>query len=684
MFAVYEVNNDPKLLPNMTLGYHMFDAFEDEIKSVQSVLRILSGINIEAPNYSCIKYGEVAGFVGYSFEMEQILQIYGYTKINYGVTDKQLNNNLLINSFFSMAPQSYFHHLAIVLCLKHFGWNWVGIITPEDESAEAEVRELSRLMTRHGICTEFIVRIVKDTTINVKNHFIIERSRAEVLIICGQFPIIYSRLLMLFDQKRTLILNDSWFLHLLLGYQYMKIVNCSLSVSQFNKPVPKLWSFIHNLDLISNLKDPYLTVISMFYCSSQSKLSNIVKTVALHLVTRNCSAKHFPTADIYQVDIIVYYVYTAVYVLAHAIHEMNMYMDRFPHGSRKLNYRTKAPVSRCNEKCPPGSRKAPNGGIHSCCYDCVPCSEGEIKPRPDSEICQKCPMVEWPNLENTKCIPKLHEFLSYEDTIASFFCFTVILCCAMTCYTLHKFIVHWDTPLVKANNRTLSIILLVSILLSFLCVFLFLGRPLDITCMLKQTLFGIFFSLAISSLIAKSMMVCIAFKATKPSSSWRKWTGVILPNSIVLVCSSVQILICIFWLAMCPPYQEFHISTSPGMIIIQCNEGSDIWFYSMLGYLGLLAAVSFVLAFMVRTLPDNFNEAKYITFSMLVFISVWIAVIPVYLSTRGKNMVAVEIFAILTSSAGILSCVFFPKLYIILINPEINTRNHVLRRWRKA
>ncbi|KAM4051891.1 vomeronasal type-2 receptor 26-like [Anomaloglossus baeobatrachus] len=179
-------------------------------------------------------------------------------------------------------------------------------------------------------------------------------------------------------------------------------------------------------------------------------------------------------------------------------------------------------------------------------------------------------------------------------------------------------------------------------------------------------------------------MVCIAFKATKPSSSWRKWTGVILPNSIVLVCSSVQILICIFWLAMCPPYQEFHISTSPGMIIIQCNEGSDIWFYSMLGYLGLLAAVSFVLAFMVRTLPDNFNEAKYITFSMLVFISVWIAVIPVYLSTRGKNMVAVEIFAILTSSAGILSCVFFPKLYIILINPEINTRNHVLRRWRKA
>ncbi|KAM4048769.1 vomeronasal type-2 receptor 26-like [Anomaloglossus baeobatrachus] len=681
MFAVYEVNNDPKLLPNMTLGYHMFDAFEDEIKSVQSVLRILSGINIEAPNYSCIKYGEVAGFVGYSFEMEQILQIYGYTKINYGVTDKQLNNNLLINSFFSMAPQSYFHHLAIVLCLKHFGWNWVGIITPEDESAEAEVRELSRLMTRHGICTEFIVRIVKDTTINVKNHFIIERSRAEVLIICGQFPIIYSRLLMLFDQKRTLILNDSWFLHLLLGYQYMKIVNCSLSVSQFNKPVPKLWSFIHNLDLISNLKDPYLTVISMFYCSSQSKLSNIVKTVALHLVTRNCSAKHFPTADIYQVDIIVYYVYTAVYVLAHAIHEMNMYMDRFPHGSRKLNYRTKAPVSRCNEKCPPGSRKAPNGGIHSCCYDCVPCSEGEMSNVTDSEHCYKCPDDEWPDEKKVRCIPKSVEFLSYTtDILTSVFSSISLFFSVITLIIIRTFISFWDTPLVKANNRIVSFTLLVSILLSFFCVFLFLGRPVDVTCLLRQISFGFFFSVSVSSVLAKTIMVCIVFRATRPGSSWKKWMEAKYSYYVIVTCSSIQVLICVSWLLVSPPHQDVDLYSYLGKIIIQCNEGSVIAFYSMLGYLGFLAFVSFVLAFMVRTLPDSFNEAKYITFSMLVFCSVWIAMIPAYLSTKGKYMVAVEIFAILTSCAGILVCIFFPKCYILILKPELNCRKQLVEK----
>ncbi|XP_069600984.1 vomeronasal type-2 receptor 26-like [Ranitomeya imitator] len=293
----------------------------------------------------------------------------------------------------------------------------------------------------------------------------------------------------------------------------------------------------------------------------------------------------------------------------------------------------------------------------------------------------KCQNDEWPNEKRDQCLPKVMEFISYQnDTMASVFSCISVFGCLVTGFTFGIFISYRDTPIVRANNRNLSYLLLVSIFLSFLSVFLFLGRPNDVTCRLRETSFGFFFSVAVSSLLAKTVMVCVAFKSTKPGSAWRKWLNVKLPYTIVLLCSFLQVVICVLWLSISPPFQDLDSETYPGILIIQCNEGSDIWFYSMLGYLGLLAAMSFVLAFMVRTLPDSFNEAKYITFSMLVFLSVWISMIPAYLSTRGKNMVAVEIFAVMASSAGLLGCVFFPKCFIILFKSGMNNKTELLRK----
>ncbi|OCT57451.1 hypothetical protein XELAEV_18003433mg [Xenopus laevis] len=345
---------------------------------------------------------------------------------------------------------------------------------------------------------------------------------------------------------------------------------------------------------------------------------------------------------------------------------------------RGVGHLAQVPGSQCSDSCPTGFRKTPKSRAQSCCYDCAPCSEGEISNTTDSENCIRCQYNEWPNKKKNQCIGKIEDFLSYTNATIPVVFSAISVILLLIIMILGVLIYYWNTPIVRANNRSLSFLLLVSIKLSFLSVFLFLGRPVDITCMLRNITFGITFSIAVSSLLAKTIMVCVAFKATKPGSPWRKWVGVKLSNSVVLFCSSIQIIICMTWLAISPPFQELDLHTYPGTIIIQCNEGSAIGFYSVIGYMGLLAAVSFVLAFLARTLPDSFNEANYITFSMLLFCSVWITVIPSYLSTKGKNTVCVEIFAILTSSAGLLGCVFLPKYYIVLFNHEINTRSHFL------
>ncbi|XP_063281812.1 vomeronasal type-2 receptor 26-like [Pelobates fuscus] len=343
------------------------------------------------------------------------------------------------------------------------------------------------------------------------------------------------------------------------------------------------------------------------------------------------------------------------------------------------NKKNEVPRSQCSDNCLPGYRKVQRPGSQTCCYDCALCPEGEISSTIDSENCMNCPYNEWPNEKKNQCIPKQEDFLTYnDDVVAVVFSVASILFFLKTFFILVVFNLFKDTAIVRANNTNLSFILLVCLMLSFLCVFLFIGRPMNVTCKMRQTSFAVIFSIAISSVLGKTFMIYFAFKATKPGSTWRKWVSVKMSNSVVMIFSSFQIILNVFWLVLSPPFQDIDIDSYIGKIIIQCNEGSVIAFYSVLGYMGFLAAISFIMAFLARTLPDSFNEAKYITFSMLVFCSVWIAMIPAYLSTKGKNMVAVEIFAILTSTSGLLGCIFFPKCYIILFRPDINTKTNLL------
>ncbi|XP_033832859.1 extracellular calcium-sensing receptor [Periophthalmus magnuspinnatus] len=334
------------------------------------------------------------------------------------------------------------------------------------------------------------------------------------------------------------------------------------------------------------------------------------------------------------------------------------------------------PSSQCSAPCPPGTRKATRMGQPPCCFDCLPCADGEISNQSESTECIKCPQYYWSDLKKVKCVAGVEEFLSYSDSMGIILVTLTILGVSLTAVITTVFHCFRSTPIVKANNSEISFLLLAALKLCFLCSLVFIGQPSVWTCRLRQAAFGVSFVLCLSCLLVKTVVVLLAFRTNTPHSKALRLFGPIQQRVLILCTTVPQVCLCAGWLVAAPPFpfRNPDYQATTGKIVLECREPWPPGFYLVLGYIGLLAFLCLLLAFLGRKLPDTFNEAKLISFSMLIFCAVWICFIPAYVSSPGKFTVAVEIFAILASSFGLLLCIFMPKCYIILFKPERNVK----------
>ncbi|XP_063785740.1 extracellular calcium-sensing receptor-like [Pseudophryne corroboree] len=775
-FAAEEINMNPNVLGNTTLGLQVYKTCNVPHYEVQGALHLLSESSTAIPNYRCHGQSAFSAVIGSALStnsiiVANILGIFRYPQISALSTISLLSNRIKFPSFVRTVPSDKGQSRGLAKLILHFGWIWVGLLASENDYGLQGIQPIREELIKAGACVAFAEYIRLSQADHNAPHIvkIIKESSVKVVIIFStdvELVPIMNEMMKQQIKGKIFVANDGWSMtNLFSAGIFSQILSGSIGLFTHNRVIPGFSDYLSNVrpslveswvnlywEKLFNCKFLYQENINgsldptVTECTGAESIDNIKNSfiytsslssthgyyAAVHVVAKVFEDLRSCTSQAFSYIICKYILNFKPWQLLHYIRNVrvtlssgsDVYFDDngdIPTVYNIVNwhltqegtieaikvgsYDTVAstgqfvtinasqlswamggkenPHSVCSESCPTGTRKAAIRGRPVCCFECVPCLQGEISNQTDSIDCLKCPWDQWPNPQKTVCLQKTIEYLHYEDPLGVALAASSILSSATAVCILMLFINSKDTPIVKANNYSLSCLLLVSLSLCFLCSLVFIGYPQLEKCLLRQAVFGLVFALCISCILAKTMMVVFAFMATRPGSGLRRWTTPQVSYMIISTCFLLQFLLCVTWLLLTPPFPQYNILTKPELIIVECNEGSTIAFWTMLGYLFLLATVSFIVAFLARRLPDSFNEAQFITFSMLAFLSVWVSFIPASLSAQGKYTVAMEIFAILASSWALVICMFLPKCFIIVFRPDMNSREHLMRRDRE-
>ncbi|XP_051880658.1 G-protein coupled receptor family C group 6 member A-like [Pristis pectinata] len=329
----------------------------------------------------------------------------------------------------------------------------------------------------------------------------------------------------------------------------------------------------------------------------------------------------------------------------------------------------KAVFSNCSRSCKPGERKNAYS-LHTCCYDCVPCAEGYHSAGWDMNDCLKCLDGQWSDAGSSECNNKTIEYFNWNDGFAIVLVVFASLGIVLIIVIIIIFSLNLNTPAVKSSGGYFCFVILFSLFLCFISTGFFIGEPTNLHCKIRQPLFGISFTICVSWILIKSFRIILAFNFDPIVHHQMK--KMYKPLVILVTCTLIQVIICTLWLLLKGPFYVINHSI-PKVILPKCDEGSNVAFGIMLGYIAFLAFLCFLAAFMGRKIPDIYNEARFITFSMLIYLIVWISFVPVHVNTEDKYLPAVEVVAILASNYGILCCHFFPKCYFICFKKDQNT-----------
>ncbi|XP_062441567.1 metabotropic glutamate receptor 7 isoform X6 [Rhea pennata] len=708
LYALDQINSDPDLLPNVTLGARILDtcsrdtyALEQSLTFVQALIQKDTSdvrcTNGEPPVF--VKPEKVVGVIGasgssVSIMVANILRLFQIPQISYASTAPELSDDRRYDFFSRVVPPDSFQAQAMVDIVKALGWNYVSTLASEGNYGEKGVESFMQISREAGgLCIAQSLKIPqdrKDKTIDFDKIIkqLLETPNARAIIIFANDEDIKQ---ILAAAKRAdqvghflWVGSDTWGSKVSPLIQQEDVAEGAITILPKRATIEGFDAYFTSRTLENNRRNVWFAEYweENFNCKltiSGSKKEDTDRKCTGSAGTPVMFNKNGDAPGRY--DIFQYHTtntstpgYRLVGQWTDDL-QLNIEEMQWGKGVREI------PSSVCSLPCKPGERKKMVKGM-PCCWHCELCDGYQYQA--DEVTCLLCSYNERPNENRTGCrsIPIVK--LEWHSPWAVIPVFLAMLGIIATIFVMATFIRYNDTPIVRASGRELSYVLLTGIFLCYIITFLMIAKPNVAVCSFRRIFLGLGMCISYAALLTKTNRIYRIFEQGKKSVTAPR---LISPTSQLAITSSlisVQLLGVFIWFAVDPPniiidYDEQKtMNPDQARGVLKCDI-TDLQIICSLGYSILLMVTCTVYAIKTRGVPENFNEAKPIGFTMYTTCIVWLAFIPIFFGTaQSAEKLYIQTTTLTISmnlSASVaLGMLYMPKVYIIIFHPELNVQ----------
>uniref|UniRef100_A0A4W6EMZ3 Glutamate metabotropic receptor 6 n=1 Tax=Lates calcarifer TaxID=8187 RepID=A0A4W6EMZ3_LATCA len=726
LYALDQINSDPELLPNITLGVRILDtcsrdtyALEQSLTFVQALIqKDTSDIRCSNGEPPLIRKPErVVGVIGasassVSIMVANILRLFEIPQVSYASTAPELSDNNRYDFFSRVVPPDSYQAQAMLDIVKALGWNYVSTLASEGNYGESGVDAFMQISREAGgVCIAQSVKIPREPTAGEFDKIIrrlMETSNARGVIIFANEDDIKR---VLEAAKRTnltghflFVGSDSWgaksspiaeledvaegavtILPKRASIDGEERIGRDSSYEQEGKVqfvIDAVYAVAHALHNMHQDLCPGSTGV----CSNMDpvegrSLLNYIRAVNFNgsagtsvLFNENGDAPG--RYDIFQFQM-TNHSHPGYRVIGQWTNNLRLNLEemQWSGGDKSI------PDSICSFPCNPGERKKMVKGV-PCCWHCELCDGYQYQL--DEFTCETCPTDMRPTPNRTTCRPTPIIKLEWNSPWALVPASLAMLGILATSAVVITFIRFNDTPIVRASGRELSYVLLTGIFLIYLITFLMIAEPGVVVCAFRRLLLGLGMAITYSAMLTKTNRIYRIFEQGKRSVTPPKFISPTSQLLITFILISVQVLGVFVWFGVVPPhtiidYEELR-PPNPDLArgILKCDM-SDLSIICCLSYSIVLMVTCTVYAVKSRGVPETFNEAKPIGFTMYTTCIVWLAFVPIFFGTAQSTEKMFIQTATLTVSMSLsasvsLGMLYMPKVYVIIFHPEQNVQ----------